>query len=211
MKIAVSFLKSKYNLIETIDKINNTDVEFIHVDIMDGDFVPNKSFTYEDVNNVLKTINKKLDIHLMVANPLDYIIKFKNLKPEYITIHSEIDKNINDLIYLIKSYGIKVGIAINPKTSTKCIEKYLSIIDNVLIMSVEPGMGGQKFMNSILYKIDVLDKLRKENNYNYLISIDGGINDDTIKYVKNVDYVVSGSYICMSDDYQKQINSLRME
>ena len=78
MKIAVSFLKSKYNLIETIDKINNTDVEFIHVDIMDGDFVPNKSFTYEDVNNVLKTINKKLNIHLMVTNPIDYIIKFKN-------------------------------------------------------------------------------------------------------------------------------------
>ena len=211
MKIAVSFLKSKYNLIETIDKINNTDVEFIHVDIMDGDFVPNKSFTYEDVNNVLRTTNKKLDIHLMVTNPIDYIIKFKNLKPEYITIHSEIDKNLDDLISLIKSYGIKVAIAINPKTSTKYIEKYLSIVDNVLIMSVEPGMGGQKFMNSVLYKIDVLDKLRKENNYNYLISIDGGINDDTIKYVKNVDYVVSGSYICMSDDYQKQINSLRME
>lgn len=209
MEIAVSFLKSKYTIEDTIKKINETNAEYIHVDVMDGEFVPNKSFIYNDVKEILKKTNKKLDIHLMVGNPLEYILEYKNLNPEIITIHSEINKNIDDYIDLIKSYNIKVGLSIKPKTSIETIEKYLNRIDNVLIMSVEPGKGGQKFMDSILYKIDILEKLRAENNYNYKISIDGGINEDTIVKVKKVDFVISGSYICMSNDYQSKINELR--
>ena len=110
---------------------------------------------------------------------------------------------------MIKSYGIGVGLSIKPKTSVEFIEKYLDRVDNVLIMSVEPGRGGQKFMDSVVYKIDILDKIRKNKKLNYKISIDGGINKDTIDKVRNVDFVISGSYICMNDDYQSMIDSLR--
>lgn len=209
MEIAVSFLKSKYTMEDTIKKINETNAEYIHVDVMDGEFVPNKSLLYNDVKEILKKTNKKLDIHLMVGNPLEYILEYKNLNPEIITIHSEINKNIDDYIDLIKSYNIKAGLSIKPKTSIETIEKYLNRIDNVLIMSVEPGKGGQKFMDNVLYKIDILEKLRDEDNYNYKISIDGGIDEDTIAKVKKVDFVISGSYICMSNDYQSKINKLR--
>ena len=205
----MSFLKSKYNLKDTIDKINNTDAEYIHVDVMDGNFVPNISCIYNDVKDVLKNTNKMLDIHLMVDNPIKYILEYKNLSPKFITIHSEINNNIDDLIDLIKSYGIGVGLSIKPKTSVEFIEKYLDKVDNVLIMSVEPGKGGQKFMDSVVYKIDILDKIRKNKKLNYKISIDGGINKDTIDKVRNVDFVISGSYICMNEDYQSMIDNLR--
>ena len=205
----MSFLKSKYNLKDTIDKINNTDAEYIHVDVMDGNFVPNVSCIYNDVKDVLKNTNKMLDIHLMVDNPIKYILEYKNLSPKFITIHSEINNNIDDLVDLIKSYGIGVGLSIKPKTSVEFIEKYLDKVDNVLIMSVEPGKGGQKFMDSVVYKIDILDKIRKIKKLNYKISIDGGINKDTIDKVRNVDFVISGSYICMNDDYQSMIDNLR--
>ena len=209
MEIAVSFLKSKYTIENTIRKINQTNAEYIHIDVMDGEFVPSKSFIYNDLKEIFKKNKKKIDIHLMVDNPLKYILEYKNLNPEIITIHSEINKNIYDYIDLIKSYNIKVGLSLKPKTSVETIEKYLNKIDNVLIMSVEPGKGGQKFMDSVLYKIDILEKLRNENNYNYKISIDGGINKDTIAKVKKVDFVISGSYVCMSNDYQSKINELR--
>lgn len=210
MKIAVSYLKSKYDLKTTIESIENTDAEYIHVDVMDGNFVENKTYEYEELESILKDTKKKLDVHLMVDNPIKYIIDYKNLKPEFITIHSEINQNIEDLIDLIHSYGIKAGISIKPKTSIEDIEDILDKVDNILIMSVEPGKGGQKFMDNIIYKIDLLNKLRKEKDYNYLISIDGGINNETIEKAKDVDFAVSGSFICMSDDYQEKINCLRI-
>lgn len=209
MKIAVSYLKSKFNLNETIERINNTDADYIHVDVMDGGFVDSKTYEYEEIESILKNTNKLLDVHLMVKEPIKYILEYKNLKPEYITIHSEIEHNINDLIDLIHSYGIKVGISIKPKTDVIVIEKYLDKVDNVLIMSVEPGFGGQKFMDSVTYKVDLLKRLRDEKKYNYVISIDGGINNETINKIKNVDLVISGSYICMSDNYQEKIDELR--
>jgi len=206
MKVAISFLKSKYSLEDTLTRIDNTDADYIHVDVMDGKFVPN---TTEDFINHLKNTKKTLDVHLMVENPIDYILKYKDLKPEFITIHSEINYNILDLIDLIKSYNIKAGISIKPNTKIEDIESILKYIDNVLIMSVEPGFGGQKFMDEVLFKIEELNKLRIENNYKYVISIDGGINDTNIEKVRNVDFVISGSFICMSDNYQEQINKLR--
>lgn len=211
MKVAVSYLKSKYNLEETIKKINKTDAEYIHVDVMDGKFVNNTTYEYKKLESVLKNSNKLLDVHLMVEKPLQYIMDYKNLKPEFVTIHSEINNNLKDLIDLIHSFGIKAGISIKPKTSIESIEDILKYVDNILIMSVEPGLGGQKFMDSVTYKIDLLNKIKKEKKYNYVISIDGGINNETINKVKNVDFVISGSFICMDDNYQEKIDELRIK
>lgn len=209
MKIAVSYLKSKFNLNETIKKINNTDAEYIHVDVMDGEFVDNKTYEFEELESILKNTNKALDVHLMVSKPKEYILKYKEIKPDIITIHSEIDDDIPMLLDLIHGFGIKAGISLNPKTDIKVIEKYLDKVDNVLIMSVEPGKGGQEFISSVIKKIKILNQTRNLFNMNYLISIDGGINDTNIHKTKGVDFVISGSFICMDDDYQKQIDTLK--
>lgn len=209
MKVAVSFLKSIYDTSKTIEEINNTDADYIHVDIMDGKFVENTTIQYNDLKGILNNSRIELDVHLMVENPIDYILDFKNLNPKYITIHREISKNIDNLIDLIHSFKIGAGISINPNTKVSSIEKYLGKVDNVLIMSVEPGKGGQKFNDQVLPKIYELIKLREKNNYKYVISIDGGINNTTINRVKDVDFIISGSYICMSDNYQEKINELR--
>lgn len=209
MKIAISFLKSKFDIKKTIELINNTDADYIHVDIMDGKFVENTTLQYEDLKTYLNNSKIPLDIHLMTINPIEYIIKFKELKPEYITIHKEINLSIKDIIDLIHSYGIKAGISINPNTKVEEIKEYLEFIDNVLIMSVEPGKGGQQFNYNVIPKINELIELKNNNNYKYVISIDGGINNTTIDLVKNVDFVISGSFICMSDNYQSKINELR--
>jgi len=209
MKVAISFLKSNYNLEKTIDLICNTNADYIHVDIMDGKFVSNKTLQYNELEKVLNNRNIPLDVHLMVDDPISYINDYKNLNPEYITIHKEINQDIDYLIDLIHSYGIKAGISIKPNTSVNEIEKYLKIVDNVLIMSVEPGLGGQKFIETSVNKINDLVKIREDNNYNYVISIDGGINSTTIDKVKDVDFVISGSFICMSENYQEKINELK--
>ncbi len=204
MKVSVSFLKYQNSKAETIQKISQTSADYIHVDIMDGLFVSQKNDDLDEFINLLKDCNKPLDIHLMVLNPLVYINKLKVLNPMFITIQAEI---LNPLVYIkqIKKANIKVGLAINPNTDISLLDNYLKYIDLVLIMSVNPGLGGQKFIE------EVIPKIKKLKSKNVLISIDGGINDETIKLVKeDVDICVSGSYICLSDNFEKQINKLRL-
>lgn len=209
MKVSVSFLKSKSEVKETIDLINKTDADFLHVDVMDGSFVENKNFSFQEFLEWQKNNEKNLDVHLMCSNPKKYIKEYVNLNTEYITIHSEIDKDLKELLSLIHCYGINAGISIKPNTPVSKIVNYIYDIELVLIMSVEPGLGGQEFMNSVVPKIAELKKIREENGLDFIIAVDGGINDKTIKNVKDADMVVSGSYICEIDDYQKQIDKLR--
>lgn len=208
MKVSTSILSIKDNLQEKVKMIDNTNTDYIHLDIMDGLFVPNKTWEYTFVEDLVKTLKTPLDVHLMVNNLDTYINDFSKLDPEYITFHFEATNDINRYINLIKSYNIKVGIAIKPNTKVELLEPYLKDIDLVLVMSVEPGFGGQKFIPSSANKIKQLKQL---NNYNYVIEVDGGINDDTILFVKEagVDIAVSGSYITNNDNYELKISSLK--
>ena len=205
MKISASYLSIKENLEENIKKLSNTNVDYIHVDIMDGKFVSNTNIT--DIK--LLELNKPLDIHLMVKDVYKFIDMYKNLKPEYITFHLEIEENLFEIIDYIKSNGIKVGLSIKPNTDIGLLTPYLHLLDLILVMSVEPGKGGQEFIIDSKEKIDALKVVKKVNNYNYQIEVDGGINNNTIKYCENADIVVVGSYITNSEDYQKMVNTLK--
>ena len=204
MKVAVSFIKSRYSEKETIDLINQTSADFLHIDIMDGEFVENKNYDYEDIKMFLKDNHKPLDIHLMCADPLKYIEEYIELKPYNITFHIEAVNNPLRLIELLHDNGIRCGLAINPDTNIKEIKPYLDLIDNVLVMSVYPGKGGQKFIPESTSKINELALLKK----NFTIEVDGGVNNEVINNLQNVDIVVSGSYICESEDYQKTMDTL---
>lgn len=200
MKIAGSFLKIQedINKIKELEKCTNQ----IHFDIMDGIFTENKTNTKE-----LK-IKKDIDIHLMVKDIKSYVNKVLKYNPKYISFHFEATDNIIENINYIKEKNIKVGLAINPETDIEKIYKYLNKIDLVLLMSVTPGRGGQKFID-ISDKLNKLYNYRKENNLSFIIEVDGGINNQTIKKVEKADIVVCGSYITDSNDYKKQVKLLK--
>lgn len=212
MKVGVSFLTSKDDLETTLSKIDESNADYIHVDMMDGMFVPDANYTIADLKKMFKNINKKLDVHMMVCSPNKYVKEFAKMSNvEYLTLHYESHRRPIDVINMIRHTPLKVGIAINPETKVSHIVPLLNHIDQVLVMSVKPGKGGQKFMEEILYKIETLKDIREENGYHYVINVDGGINAETAKLVKEAgaDMVVSGSYVCLSDDYNKKIDSLR--
>ena len=210
MEISVSYLKSLYSKEKTIMNIEKTTADYIHVDLMDGGFVPEKNFEINSTIKLLKKHELPLDIHLIVFDPLIYINDLATLEPEYITFHIEATKDIVKTIESIRRNNIKVGISIKPETNIMEIMPYLSLIDLVLIMSVEPGKGGQEFIPSSVNRLLILKKFRESNNLHYKISIDGGINNKTILKVKdNIDIAVAGSYICISNNYQERINNLK--
>lgn len=207
MKISVSFLKSNDDKKTTINKIEQTDCDFIHVDVMDGKFVSN---TTEDSRVYLENHQKNLDVHLMVQDPQEYIDLYAKLNPEFITIHIELP-NVKDYIGQIKKANIKAGLAINPQTDINLLLPYLKEIDQILVMGVQPGAGGQMFIDSCLKTVRKLSELKRTNQYQYLISVDGGINEDTAIKVKEagVDMLVSGFFVCSNQNYQEQIDKLR--
>lgn len=203
MKISASFLSIKDNLKENIDRLTQTDIDYLHLDIMDGNFVENKTWDIEQIKGIIN-YNKPLDIHLMVDDVYKYIDQFQVLKPIYITFHYEINYDIMKVIEYIKQYGIKVGLSIKPETDVEQILPYLPYIDLILVMSVDPGSGGQTFISNTTDKIE---KLRAIDG-NFLIEVDGGINIDTIDLVKNVDIIVVGSYIT-NGDYEERIKNIK--
>ena len=213
MEVSASILSKEYKPKELVSKFNQTDVDYIHLDIMDGKFVKNKTWSISEIKKILTNNTKKLDVHLMVKNPYKFIMEYALLDVEYITFHYEATKNnkkINELIEKTKELGIKVGLSINPNTNVNEIEEFLPKLDLILVMSVYPGESGQTFMESVLYKIDILDKLRKEKNYNFKIEVDGGINNENVLNLKekNVDIVVSASFI-QDGNIKEKIASLR--
>ena len=212
MKVGVSFLTSPKTREETLKLIDESTADYIHVDMMDGVFVPSTNCLIPEIKEISKITTKPLDIHVMACSPNKYVKDLAKIKnAEYITIHYEAHRRPIDVINQMRHSNIKIGIAINPETKLSHIIPLLHLVDQVLIMSVNPGKGGQPFMESVLYKVESLKELREENNFHYIISIDGGINNETAKLAKDagVDMLVSGSYITKSDDYNKAIESLR--
>lgn len=207
MKISVSYLSSN-NIIEDLRKLTVTDTDYIHVDVMDGKFVKNKTLSFSELKEIHRYTNKRLDVHLMVRKPWKYIDDYATLNTEYITFHVE-TKNVTKTLDLIDSYGIKKGLSIKPGTPLDELDPYLDKVDLILVMSVEPGKGGQEFINETIDRIKELKKKLKEHKSNALISVDGGINEEVAKKLKDVDILASGSYVINSDDYQEAINKLR--
>ncbi|RAX53887.1 ribulose-phosphate 3-epimerase [Helicobacter sp. 16-1353] len=212
MLVAPSILSADFGrLNEEIDELNKTDCDYLHIDVMDGHFVPNLTFGNTIVEIIAKRSKKPLDIHLMVENVGFFIDYFIDIKPEFLSFHIEAERHINRTIHRIRDCGIKPGIVLNPHTSQESLEYILRYVDLVLLMSVNPGFGGQNFISSTLEKAIKLKEMIEEQNLDCLIQMDGGINDKNINMLKEagVDIAVSGHYIFGSKNYQKAINLLR--
>ena len=208
MKVSASFLSSK-NIPGDLKKLNETDVDYIHVDIMDGKFVKNKTMPFREMRHIYQYTSKRLDVHLMVEDPSKYIPLYAELNTEFIAIHVEITEDIVKDLELIRSYSIQSGLAINPDTPVKNLVPYLPYIDYILVMSVVPGRGGQSFIVETKEKIEEIHRLLESYNMKKIINVDGGVNNLTKEYCRGADIVTAGSYILNSDNFQEKVSSLR--
>lgn len=206
MIVAPSILSANFNTLQKdIECLEKKGIKFLHLDIMDGKFVPNITFGPVVLKNLKHNMIK--DVHLMVFDPVVYAKYFMEIKPDYVTFHYEAVDNVLETIKQIKSLGVKVGISIKPNTSVTVLDDYLELVDLVLVMSVEPGFGGQKFIDSALQKLKYLSDKKKENNYQYLIQVDGGVNEETAKLCaeSGCEVAVAGTYIFQflkKEDYE---------
>ena len=213
MQVAPSILSADFGILnEEIKAICDGGCDLIHVDVMDGHFVPNMTIGPVVVAPVAKAATKPLDIHLMVEDNNFFIDLYAPLKPKYISFHIESEKHPHRIIQKLKALGIKPAITLNPHTPPSAIEYLLEDLDMVLLMSVNPGFGGQKFIPHVLERAKELKKLINKKNPNCLIEVDGGVNNKNIQELKDagVDIVVAGSYVYGSSDYSKAIKSLQI-
>ena len=210
MVLNASILSSEYKATELIKKFNDTEVKDIHLDVMDGKFVNNKSFTISEIKKLNDMSKKSFDVHLMVKNPVKYINELALFNVDVITFHYEAVKDVEEVINLIKNYGIKVGIAINPKTDVNVLIPYLNMIDVALVMSVEPGYSGQTFIEKTYDKVEHLKELIINNGSRTLIEVDGGVNIENAPMLKEkgADILVSASYIQNNIDNIKELVEL---
>ena len=206
IKTSISILDCDFNNLEhEINRVNNSNSDLIHIDIMDGKFVPNNTLEKFDMNKISKYSDKNFDVHLMVENPIVYIKTFVTPLTDYISIHLE-SKGIDQSLKSIKENGIKCGLAINPDTEIQKLYPFLEIIDMVIIMSVFPGKGGQKFIENTYDKVE---KLRNHDK-NIDISVDGGVGSSNSKTLisKGASTLVSGSYLMRSDNINNSIKNM---
>lgn len=212
IKIAPSILSADFsNLGEDVKKLHNAGADFIHIDVMDGRFVPNISFGMPIIKAIRNKTDKVFDVHLMIEEPSKYIDDFIAAGADLITIHYESEKHIDRAIHYIKSKGIKVGVAINPGTPTYVLKDIISELDMVLIMSVNPGFGGQKFINYSIEKIKEVKAMSEKTNKDLLIQVDGGIDPSNVSKVieAGANVIVAGSAVFKNGEIEKNISLLR--
>jgi len=213
IKVAPSVLSADFgNLQRDVEAICKAGCDLVHVDVMDGHFVPNLTIGPVVVSSIAKCATKPLDIHLMVQNNTFFVELFAPLKPEYISFHIEEEKHPHRLIQKIRSLGIKPAIVLNPHTSEQAVQYLLKDLDMVLLMSVNPGFGGQSFIDTVIEKASRLNDLRNKINPNCLIEVDGGVSDKNINLLKDVgvDVVVAGSYVFNHSSKSNAIKSLQI-
>ncbi len=212
MLISPSILSvKKENYSKVFKTFTDNGVTMIHLDVMDGKFVPNTTYNANEVEKINKQTNAILDTHLMINNSETQILSYILAGSDIITFHYEACKNIKETIKLIKEHKVKCGISIKPTTNINVLDPYLKDLDLVLVMSVEPGFGGQKFMPSALEKIKYLKDIKDKHNFHYLIEVDGGINAITAKLVKDAgcDIIVVGTYLMNSENFHECYEELK--
>ncbi len=208
-KISPSLLAADFaNLESEIKKVTLAGADFLHLDIMDGHFVPNLTFGPPVVAAIKKVATIPLDVHLMIEEPEKYVDDFIAAGSDYLTIHVESTNQVADLLKKIRSKNVKSGLTLRPKTALDSIKEFLPLCDLVLVMTVEPGFGGQSFMMDQVAKIDWLKDYRAKSGLKYLIEVDGGVSNKTRGFVENADVLVAGTYV-FKNDYADSIKSLR--
>ena len=213
MRVAPSILSADFgNLANDVKKVSEAGADYIHCDIMDGHFVPNLTMGPMIIEAVKKATDVPLDIHFMVENIPFFIDMYKHLEPEFISFHIEEEKHINRVIQKIRNEGIRPAVVLNPATPVSLLEYIVEDVDMVLLMSVNPGFGGQKFIPSVIDKTKELRELAERKNPNLLIEIDGGVNDKNAPLLKEAgaDILVAGSYVFKNESYEEAIKSLKI-
>ncbi len=212
VKLAPSILSADFaDLLKDIKVVENAGAEWLHIDIMDGHFVPNISFGPMVMKAIQGKVNMVFDVHLMIENPDQYIKEFVDAGADIITVHQEACPHLHRTIQLIKSYGVKAGVSLNPGTSLSTVEEVLPELDMVLIMSVNPGFGGQSFIETSLDKIKRLNEMIVSRNLTMDIQVDGGVKLDNVKSVLDAGAtsIVAGSAVFKADDVTKRVHDFK--